>query len=250
MFELLFKPRPHRVLAALISSEPRETRLHAIQIGANDGILADPLDPMLKRFANLYASRVEPIDNYYKSLLRNCASSVYSGRVKCIHAAVSRLDGYEEMILPGEGHAHNEMMQGLARLSSVQNVSGYDESDWQSLRVRTISPDSLIQEALYPWADIYISDCEGYDVDLLELIPLSRMKTRVICIEMEYSGCSSNSDLAEKMRRLWGILGENGFNSSVWDGFNLVAWKSPASWSSRRPRLIQRDFDPDGFHSS
>lgn len=241
LLDSIFKPRSHRILSALCQAESRDGSLHVLQIGANDDLIADPVTPLLKKHSSIRATRVEPINEYYEKLVSNCSSAHYSNRVKCIHSAISDHDGLGEMILPPQTQTWDHSSQGLARLKGVSVSTGRDESSWRSVTVQSMTPATLLKHALTPEVDVYVSDCEGYDVDLLALMPLKEMKARIIYMELISEAFPSPAASGQKMGMLWELLGNNGFNASVWDGFNLIAWKSPPSWSSHRPRLLDKN---------
>lgn len=238
MLHALFKPRPLRVLSTLISQEKKNGKLHVLQIGANDGVMADPLSPLLTRFPYLYATRVEPIKEYYFKLTKTCSEAIYSNRVKCINAAISETDGTTTMILPAKPQQWQSQHQGLARLKNVSINNGQDESKWREVAVPSMQPTTLLKQSISNQVDIYISDCEGFDIDLLGLMPLQEMGVRAIYIEVIQSAFTDSSDAGTKLGKAWQILGAHEFNQCVWDGFNLLAWKSPPAWASNKPSLL------------
>jgi len=237
MFAALLKPRPHRLLQALINGAAAAGPLHALQIGANDGVFVDPLQPLLLRHPALRASRVEPVPVYFEQLQRHCAVPALAGRVRCIQAAVCDHDGTVAMQLPDPHTALGSYRQGIARLQHVAAPQPVDGPNWLTISVPALTPESLLRQVLSPRVDVYLSDCEGYDIELACLMPFARMQTRLVYLEVQASS-QADAALGDQLGRLWGLLGGQGFNQVVWDGFNLIAWKSPPAAGSRRPALI------------
>jgi FkbM family methyltransferase len=237
MLAALFKPRPHRLLQALISGAAAAGPLHALQIGANDGVFVDPLHPLLLRHRSLCATRVEPVPAYFQRLQRHCATAALAGRVRCIEAAVCGHDGTVAMVLPDPATALGSYRQGIARLQGVDAPEAAPHQGWHTITVPALTPAALLEQALAPRVDVYLSDCEGYDIELACLMPFARMQTRLVYLEVQ-AATQPSAPRGEQLGRLWGLLGGQGFNQVVWDGFNLIAWKGPPAAGSRRPALI------------
>ena len=87
--------------------------------------------------------------------------------------------------------------------------------------------ESLISDMRVPIADVYVSDCEGYDIHLLRRLPVEQLGVRVIFIELLCRTVISNEDVASTVKDVVEIVVSRGFNRIVWDGVDFLSWRSP-----------------------
>ena len=95
---------------------------------------------------------------------------------------------------------------------------------------------SLMQEMRSPRADVYISDCEGYDIDLLEKLPIKELDIKVIFIEVVQQSMTT-ANLSDALKRATDVVIANGFNRVVWDGSDFLSWRAPRESSSQYPEI-------------
>ncbi len=207
-----------------------------LQLGANDGVYADPLHASLLSNPRLYATRVEPIPHYFELLCANMSKYGLSQRVRCLQYAVASDDGFVDIVFPDPSHALGSELQGHGRvLGTLASVDTHD--GWASLRVPSLSPFSLCQQAITPEADALITDLEGYDCELLASMPLGDMKSRIVFIEA-HSRTLGDSKMSLHFSAAIRALAMGGFNQIVWDGQDMVAWKSPPSHATSKLALV------------
>lgn len=84
-----------------------------------------------------------------------------------------------------------------------------------------------------PLADVYVSDCEGYDIELLRMLPLKDLGIKVVFVELLQQSVSSNEEIALALKDAIDIVVSNGFNRIVWDGNDFLSWKSPMNSNSQ-----------------
>jgi hypothetical protein len=85
-----------------------------------------------------------------------------------------------------------------------------------------------------PLADVYISDCEGYDIQLLRELPMEDLGIKVVFIELLQQSATSNDQVATFLKEAVKIVTSNGFNRIVWDGNDFLSWLSPRESKSQR----------------
>ena len=230
------KPRPKHILPQLLKLAAQKKDIHVIQLGANVGVYADPLHASLLTNPAIYATRVEPVPQYFNLLSANTIKYGLSQRVRCLQYAVASDDGFVDMVFPDPSHALGSELQGHGRvLGALASVDTYE--GWASLRVPSLSPFSLCQQAISPEADALITDLEGYDCELLASMPLGDMKSRIVFIEA-HSRTLGGSKMSLHFSAAIRALAIGGFNQIVWDGQDLVAWKSPPSHETSKLALV------------
>jgi hypothetical protein len=230
------KPRPKHILPRLLELASQSKDIHVLQLGANDGVYADPLHAVLLSNPAIHATRVEPVPYYFELLSANMSKFGLSPRVRCLQYAVAMDDGFVDIVFPDPSYAFGGELQGhgrlLGTLINVDNTEG-----WLSLRVPSLSPWSLLQQAISPEADALLTDLEGFDSELLASMSLRDMKSRIVYIEA-HSRLLEHDNMATHFSDAIRALAMSGFNQIVWDGQDLIAWKSPPAHKTSKLALV------------
>ena len=163
----------------------KKHNLSFLQIGTMDGITNDNMYHHIVS-KNMKGVLVEPIPYWFNKL-----KETYNGNnnVKLENAAISRSDGKINMFyvdpektkkekLPSWYNGHSSLLYQHA----PGNIWGVKDSSSQ-IEVDTMTLDSLIKKHNVEDIDIYFSDCEGYDMSIMQQLDFNRFKPEIINIE-------------------------------------------------------------------
>jgi len=160
------------------------TRPYFIGIGANDGVTHDPLYPFVRDFG-WRGIMVEPIPEAFAALERNYAGF---GDVALVQAAIGLADG-QSTIYTVEMSDQNSMMMSLhSSFSRDMLLRGKQwhpnlETHVIEREVPLMSFPTLLAKANGQAVDVLKIDTEGYDLEILKSIDLSRLSPKLILAE-------------------------------------------------------------------
>jgi hypothetical protein len=87
-----------------------------------------------------------------------------------------------------------------------------------------------------PRADVYVSDCEGYDIQLLKQLPIRELGIKVVYIEL-VDQCMSHEHIASALKDAIDVVSSHGFNRMIWDGNDFLSWQAPRQSRSQLPMV-------------
>ena len=164
---------------------PRVEELGVIQVGANDGTMADPLFRYMAR-CRWHGVLIEPMPEAFAKL-----EQLYAGnaRLKLMNKAVDRQRGEREMFhiragIPGLP----EWAAGLPSLSAARVGTAAAELGLlpdaiTSTKVGTVGWDDVWSEFGDRPCDLLVTDVEGHDISLLRLAGLRERRPKVLLFE-------------------------------------------------------------------
>lgn len=151
-----------------------------VEVGANDGINFDPLYHLIK--SNNWAGiLVEPDKTTYERLKGN-----YSKQKNLIfeNCAISDTDGKVELYC-GTTDLHYSL--------------SYKHAEWmfdvkpRGVEVESIRLDTLLNKHEVEKVDLLMIDVEGYDFIVLKTFPFSKIKPKIIRLEVVHISAEGNS---------------------------------------------------------
>ena len=187
-----------------------------LQVGANDGKSFDPLFEILQR-KNCKAYLLEPIHYLFSEL---CSLHASSPRVTCINTAISETNGRCEISYVDPKVAHS-WQRGIGSLYT--NFHTFSETPSEFM-VREMVPSSTFENLFLNYGisgiDVLVTDCEGFDPELINLFPFHQESPKLIQIELDRNYltpqlCASTIE----------TLIMAGYHNFSTDGDDLVAWK-------------------------
>lgn len=137
-----------------------------IDIGANDGVLFSNSYKFAKKGANGLC--IEPSRSSFRKLRLN---HLFHPKVKCIHTAVSNINGH--IFLNEDGYE-----------STLSHVSKSKKNNSYSVRCQTI--DKILEK--YPEfleVDLLTVDVEGHEREVLDALTNDKFKAKVIILESD-----------------------------------------------------------------
>jgi FkbM family methyltransferase len=157
-----------------------------IQIGANDGILNDPIYNFNTRNKDLVSGYVlEPLPDIFEMLVENYKSCL---NIKPINLAIH--SHKDEMVMH---RVKPEFSKKLHEFS--QGIASFDENHWKKskllkdskaierVKVNCISFAKFIESNNINKLDLLLIDTEGYDYEILMSINFSIIKPKIIRFE-------------------------------------------------------------------
>jgi len=163
-----------------------------MQVGANDGIMNDPIFPLIHKHS-LRGVFVEPQRDSFARLKENYSPLDKSNFI-FINAAIAPSDGFRPLYrIRAEPHVP-EWALGLASFDRdiLRRHAAWSEapSDLESLieieEVRTISFASLFDEFEIGHIDFLQIDVEGYDAEIIRLFDVPSRKPAIVRFEHKH----------------------------------------------------------------
>ena len=197
-----------------------------VQIGANDGVRFDPMAELRGR-VELRGAVVEPLSEMHASL-----KTVYSHHpnVALVLAAIHKDATQVDMYRVKADSAREEWMLGIASLSPThyQNL-GVPAESMEVVSVPAMTISALLSDLRLDRLDLFIMDCEGYDLDILDMLDLETWRPAVIQFEHGLAGGSVDrrrlADAIDRLRR-------SGYESTV-GGEDVIAYLPAQFWKAR-----------------
>lgn len=175
--------------ASILFHAENKNDIFFIQIGSNDGITGDPLHDLIIQH-NFKGILIEPVNYLYKKLLKT-----YSGQSNLIfkNVAIAEKRGYKSFYRIKKNNEAN-MFYWYDQLGSfkksvvlkhkemITNFNSYFIKE----KVKCITLNNLIKENKVQKIDLIHIDTEGYDYELIKLIPFKRVKPKMILYENKH----------------------------------------------------------------
>lgn len=157
-----------------------------LQIGANDGIMNDPIyDFIAKNKSHVGGFVLEPLPDTFQKLVANYADCP---KIKPLNLAIH--NDQSEMLLHRVKPQFEPLVSEFAR-----GIASFDASHWkktklsinpsyiEEVRVRCISLAEFIKTNSITNLDLLLIDTEGYDYEILMSIDFDQIKPSIIRFE-------------------------------------------------------------------
>lgn len=164
---------------------PRLQGLRFIQVGANDGIQADPIHRYVAKYG-WKGLMLEPLSGNFRALEKNCGGLA---GVRCLQVAIDSSVGRRLVFdLQPDLEGLPAWARGLGsfdreRLRQVARELDLDDSTIVSEEVATVTWDEIWGEFGAGPCDVLTIDTEGQDIRLLRMAGLSLRRPRLIHFE-------------------------------------------------------------------
>lgn len=166
----------------------RKGDVFVLQVGANDGVRADPVRPLVTEFP-WHGLLVEPQPFVYQKLIEN-----YAGydRLQFADTLISNHTELHATLFTPRPKLDNDRLRltglaGLERNSLVERLKqiGLGESDYtiDEISARCTTLDNLVTERNIDRIDVLVIDAEGHDFNILTTLDFSRFKPSLIMME-------------------------------------------------------------------
>jgi len=194
-----------------------------IQIGANDGVTADPIHKHILKYG-WQGILVEPVKFYFEKLVKN-----YEGQsdLRFENSAISHKDSECDFFMLPARHSrfpHIFAGAGLGSLSKSNLLKRW----WRipfikktivKERVRCMTLGGLLQKYNIKNIDLLIIDAEGYDDQIVKQLNFNNWKPRILVFEHNNINRSRRIECES-------LLKENGYHVNR-DYQNVYAYLNP-----------------------
>ncbi len=209
----------------------RNNKIKAIQIGANDGTGAD----FIRQYMHHYAAAVllEPIPVSFQRLRHNYSAVEH---FILINAALDKQEGEKEIFKIAFSEARwatgltsfdrstleKHLANGyVARKAAEEGINLPDKNSWISTeRIRTVTFNKIIEEFDFQDVKAIYIDTEGFDFEVLRMIPFEDIHPDIICFEHSHLTPADYRDAQQ-------LLSRHGY-SCVFYGRDTMAYKQDA----------------------
>lgn len=179
-----------------------------IQVGSNNGITADPITRFITD-RNWSGVLVEPVPYLFEELKKNYRN--YSNRLKFENSAIANVNGVLNFYRLQKSN-NADLPFWYDQLGSFNkdvvlkhrdSVPGFDELFMED-KVNSITFNDLLEKHAVSSVDFIQIDTEGYDYEILKLIPFDKLNLDFIMFENRHL---SETDYKQAIR----LLKSNGF---------------------------------------
>jgi FkbM family methyltransferase len=183
-----------------------------VQIGANDGIVSDPIYPLVKKFpAQFRGLVVEPLKDKFE-LLKQAYADIAS--VVPVNVAVHNTE--KEMLIhrvrPDLEKRLPEWARGIGSFNPEHHqLSQLDSSYMIAEKVICTTFDDLLSTHNIANIELLITDTEGYDFEILRNIDLTKYRPTYVHFE---HGLTNGVMSWEKYKHLVRYMTQHGYNIS------------------------------------
>lgn len=167
-----------------------------VQIGAHDGVSADPSSRQIRKYPNWHGILVEPQPPSFQQLLANYQNEsrfifeqVAIGTQDATIPFYTVTDEIADLTfwLPQSASFDREHVRGSLyywkHVKKVDAIPDDLDSVIQVLQIPTLTMNSLLHKHQVEWVDLLSLATPGFDFDLIQLFPFDQMKPPVICFE-------------------------------------------------------------------
>lgn len=190
-----WKKKSHEYFTYL-SKKANENNFFFIQIGANDGSMADPINKLILKYG-WKGILIEPQKLEFaklKNTYKNCQNLIF------VRAAISRDEGYKTLYKIKYNKIQHFWEKGMATLCPEKIFSNYKKTDLETEKVTCISFMNLIKKYNINGVDLLQIDVEGYDYEIIKLIDFNIIKPLIIHYEHVYLTSREQKRCAKYLR--------------------------------------------------
>ena len=153
------------------------------QIGANDGISADPIFDYIKENKNIEAHLVEPQKDAFSLLIKNYDDIKLENRVFFYKNALTNVNEeiklYKNTAINGtDGHS-SLLIRDLYIVNGLE-VAKYDEFNYEIVQGITLFE---LNKKINKEIDVLVIDTEGYDVEIIKMFINENIYPKIIYFE-------------------------------------------------------------------
>lgn len=163
----------------------KEGHVRYLQIGANDGIMFDPMyEFVVRNHYRVSGLLVEPVEIYYQKLQKNYSKF---SQITAVHRAIHNSEKSMKMFVAretsvGKRKTHINGMSSFSKIHLMQ-YGLLAETDIDEINVQCSSVAELLQEYEFLDINLLVIDTEGYDFQILEKLDLDVIRPKVVRFE-------------------------------------------------------------------
>lgn len=188
--------KPIRTFLLHWLNEQHGEDVKVVQVGANDGTMADPLSPVIGRF-NWRGLLIEPVPGYFASLstkyagnervdLRNIAISLESGTLEIFH------------IDPEKEGDYPSWARGLASFERAHVERAVKPEDISSIIVPCHPLNEILADSGFTDANVLVVDVEGAEKLVFSSFKFAEFRPSVIEVETRHLSATTKDWLFDR----------------------------------------------------
>lgn len=176
--------KPIRTFLLHWLNDQQGNAVKVVQVGANDGSMADPLSPVIGRFG-WEGLLIEPVPGYFKAL---CAKYEGNDRVQPKNFAIALEEGTLEIfhIDPAKEADYPGWARGLASFERKHVERAVKPEDITSVTVPCYPLHDIVTQAKFETADILVVDVEGAEKLVFSSFNFKDFRPRMIEVETRH----------------------------------------------------------------
>lgn len=201
LLHIFWKPSPLEPEYYIHQCLKSRKEVYFIQVGANDGLINDPLIYFIILNKNWKGVLLEPLPDVFHHALKPLHRR--RSRLLLFNAAIANQPG--ESVIYRISFSNKRWATGLTSFKKETLISkindGYvercahkyndtlpdDRNTWIAEQtIRCVTFQQIIKESGFPQIDLIQIDAEGYDYQIIRMIPFHRIKPHVISFEHEH----------------------------------------------------------------
>jgi FkbM family methyltransferase len=167
-----------------------EGHVRYLQIGANDGVLVDPMyEFVCENRHRVSGLLVEPVEIYFQKLKDNYATF---HNITTVRRGIHNFENLMTIFVAKvtRNHHQNIAVAGLSSFNKghlLKNKSVI-EADIVEEQVRCSSVEELLQEFDFNDINVLVIDTEGYDFQILDKLDLNQVSPKIVLFEHGLGG--------------------------------------------------------------
>lgn len=159
-------------------------KLNLLQIGANDGISADPIYDLIINDKRINAYLIEPQKEAFELLNKNYSSIILENRIFLLNYAITNKNEDIKIYINNgfngtDGHSSLIVRNKLI----IDNIICADFNENSYELVNGITFDRLKEITNVIYYDIVIIDTEGYDIEIIKMMFNNNIFPKIIFFE-------------------------------------------------------------------
>ena len=196
-----------------------------VQIGANDGVFADPIRNFVTR-NNVAGLVVEPLPDFFEKLVENYRAFP---RVKPVNVALHRTAKTIQLhrVDPARAAQLGDWTRGIASIrESHHRINKVPDEVMITETVPCVTLTELLSRHEVHKLDLLVIDTEGYDYEIIKMIEFDRFKPAIIRFE---HGLPANTMSVSEFKECAGLLMDQGYYL-VTEPYDAIAYQPAMVW--------------------
>lgn len=221
LLKLFWNPSPHKPEYFIQRYLGNLNEVYFIQIGANDGLVRDPLIHFITMNKHWKGVLLEPLPDVFSHELVPLHRK--RQHLHLVNAAIGRELG--KSVIYRISFSKKRWATGLTSFKKETLLSkiedGYvercakkygdtlpnDRNQWIiEENIQTVTFDRLLDEFKFPRLDLLQIDAEGFDGEVIRMFPFHRIKPRIISFEHEHLSMEDKLECFEMLKEQKYIL--------------------------------------------
>jgi FkbM family methyltransferase len=216
LLQLFWKPSPREPEFYIHQYLANQKEVYFIQVGANDGLVRDPLIHLITLHKNWKGVLLEPLPDVYNRELKPLhrkrprlllINAALASEVK--HAVIYRIAFSKKRWATGLTTFRKETLLSKINDGYVERCARKygdtlpaNRNQWITEQtIRCITFEQILTESGFPRIDLLQIDAEGFDLEIIRMIPFHLIKPYVISFEHEHLSMDDKATCFELLQK-------------------------------------------------